>query len=62
MIIYITGTLITLYSQLPITQTFKENCKKYELSGVWGIESSSILAGCKEKKQFLLHSAHFYNI
>ena len=61
MIIYITGTLITLYSRLPITQTFKGNRKKYELSGVWVIKSSSILAGCKEKKQFSLDSEHFYN-
>ena len=36
--------------------------KKYELSEVWVIASSSILAGGKEKKQFLLHSEHFYNI
>ena len=50
-----------MYSQLPITQTFKGNQKK-----VWVIGSSSTGSANKiaesKVKNFLLHSEHFNHI
>ena len=40
------------YSRLPITQTFKGNQKKFELSGVRVIGSSKKIAKSKEKSNF----------
>ena len=52
--------LVTFFS-LPICIVFPQFTGKFiDLFRVIG--SSRILAGSKEKKQFLLHSQHFYNI
>ena len=43
---------VYIYSQLPITRTFKGNRKRFELSGVRVIGSSKKIAGSKEKNSF----------
>ena len=50
-----------MYSQLPITQTFKGNLKKFRVIGSSSTGSSKNIAESKVKN-FLLHSEHFNHI
>ena len=47
--------VVRTYSRLPITRTFTGNRKKVGVIG-----SSKKIAGTRGKRQFLLHSEHFY--